>query len=101
MAFDDWIIGSGPDEEDEFIVHVAEPWFVARYADLEELAGDYDPSGLTVSTDDGAFFYDFRWQAEPKLSKEEIIKLCNEAAAALGLIDDIEDDDRQRRLDQN
>ena len=100
MALEDWVIGSDAEETGEIIVHIAEPWFAVRCDDFEDLDEDYEPSGLTISTDDGLFFHDFRWQSTP-VSDEEVVKLCSEAVAALELFDDIEDEERQDWFEQN
>lgn len=76
----DWLVGSDPCRTQTYIVHVAEPRFVAKVG-VDE-AGVLAP--LSYGTESGATIYDFLW-FEPVPSEEELRRLLLEAEQVLAL----------------
>jgi len=80
---DQWIIGEGADSITEYIMHLAEPVFVAKFWDGNECE-EVPPnttSGFSVAIGD-CVFYDIIW-FDDLPSNEEIIALFQEADDAI------------------
>lgn len=84
ITYDRWIIGEGADGDTEYITHLSEPRFIAKYWD-----GDPDeaPDGvfdgiLTVDLGDTSF-YDILWLSDPVLEEEALLKIFKVANDAI------------------
>lgn len=90
ITYDRWIIGQGTDSDTEYIVHLSEPRFVAKYWD-----GDPDDapdaailgsgsrfSGVSIDIDDCSF-YDILWLGEPEHDERTLLKIFKAANDAI------------------
>lgn len=81
VVFDRWIVGVGPDTDNECVVHLSEPRFVARFTD--DPAAELPDGDLSIDVD-GIVFGPILWlDADPGLSDEEMLNLFRLASVAI------------------
>jgi len=83
LSHDEWIIGDGATNSDEYIVHTRHPRFVARVVS-EQAADNADTlSGITYACADGdATLCEFIWSDKPP-TDDDLLRLLQKADAAL------------------
>lgn len=74
---DEWLVAADPDEEREYIIHLAPPRFIARLGDGGAR------SGLVMSLSEGDLF-DFSW-IDPQPGEEELRRLLKGAQRAVDI----------------
>lgn len=79
VTFDRWILGEGVDSDIEYLMHLSEPRFIAKFADGVPAP---DASDLVVDVDDITFF-DILWIDQAPTAEADLLALFRQAAAAI------------------
>jgi len=92
---DEWIVGGGADSSAEYIVHLIEPRFIARFDDRADPDLSLD-GGLSLSVNDTEY-HSVQWlDGNPGLSDVQLLELFSKADDAItrySFRDDQDEDD--------